>query len=276
MNNYKHILVVAISLLLSYSLFAQDLVILHTNDSHSQIEPIRTGQGAGKGGVHRRAEYYKQVKKEHKNVLILDAGDYNQGTPYFNLFKGDLEIELMNAMGVEVACLGNHEFDNGIEELTRRLKKAKFKTVCANYDFSGTPIKNEVEPYVIVNKAGKKIGIVGLLVNLRSLTMAETYNRIKFLDPIEIANKYAKFLKEEKGCDMVIALTHLGYSSRYKNAASDITLAKESENIDIIVGGHSHTYLKSEKTYKNKKGENVIVLQAGAKGEYVGRLDISF
>lgn len=257
---------------------SKELVILHTNDTHSQIEAIRSGKGKGLGGVDRRAEYFEKVRSENKNVLILDAGDWNQGTPYFTVFKGDMEIELMNALGYDVACLGNHEFDNGQEELARRLAMADFPVVCANYDFSKSPtdLDNYVKPYTIIKKGGIKIGVFGLLVNIKSVVSAKSRDGLEYKDPVEVANEVAEMLKEEEKCDLVIALSHLGYSSQNPKVASDINLAKNTRNVDIIVGGHSHTFLKSEKVYQNLDGKDVIVLQAGAKGEYVGRLDIKF
>lgn len=257
------------------AVYAQDLVILHTNDTHSQIEEIRTGKGAGTGGVHRRAEYFSRIRSEHDNVLVLDAGDYNQGTPYFTVFGGDLEMELMNSLGYDVVALGNHEFDNGVDELARRLSSARFQTVCANYDFSGTPLEEYVKPYVIVYKAGKKIGIFGLLANLKSLVSKQNTEGIVYMNPFETADKWADYLKNVEKCDLVIALSHLGYSG-YPNQPCDINLAKRSENIDIIIGGHSHTFLKSAKVYPNRTGKDVVIVQAGCQGEYVGRLDIDF
>lgn len=256
---------------------AQDLVILHTNDTHSQIEEIRTGKGAGTGGVHRRAEYFQQVLSQYgkDHVLILDAGDYNQGTPYFTVFNGDLEIEVMNALGYDVVAIGNHEYDNGVDELARRLSKAEFQTVCANYDFSGTPLESLVKPYVIVEKAGKKIGIFGLTIGLRTLVARQNLQGIVYMDAFAAADKWAEYLKKVEKCDLVIALTHLGYSG-YPDQANDVALAKDSENIDIIIGGHSHTFLKTDRVYKNRVGRDVVVVQAGAQGEWVGRFDIDF
>lgn len=255
---------------------SKELVILHTNDTHSQIETIRTGRGKGLGGVDRRAEYIDQVRKDHRNVLLLDAGDWDQGTPYFTVFKGDMEIELMNAMGYDAACLGNHEFDNGQEELARRLAMAEFPVVCANYDFSETPLADYVKPYVIIKKGGLKIGVFGLLVNINSNVSAKARQGLEFKNPVEVSNELAKMLKEEQKCDLVIALSHLGYSAYNPKAASDINLAQNTRNIDIIVGGHSHTFLKEEKIFQNLDGKDVVVLQAGAQGEYVGRLDLKF
>lgn len=256
---------------------AQDLVILHTNDTHSQIEEIRTGKGAGTGGVHRRAEYFRQVLSQYgkDHVLILDAGDYNQGTPYFTVFGGDIEIEIMNALGYDVVAIGNHEYDNGVDELARRLSKAKFQTVCANYDFSGTPLESLVKPYVIVEKAGKKIGIFGLTASLRNLVARQNLDGVVYMDAFAAADKWAEYLRKVKKCDLVIALTHLGYSG-YPDQPNDVALAKDSENIDIIVGGHSHTFLKTDRVYKNRVGRDVVVVQTGAQGEWVGRFDINF
>lgn len=277
MRRYIIGIVAAVALLSSCaSVGSKELVILHTNDTHSQIETIRSGYGKGLAGVDRRAEYFDQVRKENKNVLVLDAGDWDQGTPYFTVFKGDMEIELMNALGYDAACLGNHEFDNGQEELARRLAMAKFPIVCANYDFSETILAPYVKPYVVIKKGGLKIGIFGLLVNIKSNVSAKARKGLEYKDPIEVTNELAKMLKEEEKCDLVIALSHLGYSAQNPKAASDINLAKNTRNVDIIVGGHSHTFLKSEKIYQNPDGKDVIVLQAGAKGEYVGRLDLKF
>ena len=260
MKTRNNIISAAATLLLfaaAPSLTAQDLVILHTNDTHSQIEEVRTGKGAGTG------------------VLIVDAGDYNQGTPYFTVFGGDLEMEVMNALGYEVVAIGNHEYDNGVDELARRLSKAEFQTVCANYDFSGTALEDLVKPYVIVEKAGKKIGVFGLTVPLRTLVARQNLKGIVYMDAFASADKWADYLKNVEKCDLVIALTHLGYSG-YPDQANDVALAKDSENIDIIIGGHSHTFLKTDRVYKNRIGRDVVVVQAGAQGEWVGRFDIDF
>lgn len=250
------------------------IVILHTNDTHSQIEPMRIGSGAGFGGVERRYEYFQDVKKENKNVLILDAGDYNQGTPYFTVYKGDVEMELMNALGYDAAALGNHELDNGQEELARRLKMAKFPTLCANYDFTDTPLEDLIKPYTIFKRGGVKIGVIGVTVKLNTLVMASALEGMTYNDPIPIANDLAKMLKEEEKCDIVIVLSHLGYSSSNPNNASDLALAEKSRNIDIIIGGHSHTTLIEESIRKNLDGKDVIITQVGSRGEFVGRLDL--
>ena len=254
---------------------ARKLVILHTNDTHSQIEEIRSGNGIGKGGVHQRAEFFARIKAENENVLILDAGDYNQGTPYFTIFKGDLEVQVMNELGYEVVTLGNHEFDNGLDELARRLKNARYTTVCANYDFTDTPLRDIVKPYVIIERGGLKIGIFGITTDLKTLVAKQNIKGMVYKDAYQVTDATALKLRNELGCDLVIALTHIGYSG-YPDQLSDINLAQKTENVDIIIGGHSHTFLKSEKIYKNRAGKDVVVVQAGAKGEYVGQLEIEY
>ena len=254
---------------------ARKLVILHTNDTHSQIEEIRSGNGIGKGGVHQRAEFFARIKAENENVLILDAGDYNQGTPYFTIFKGDLEVQVMNELGYEVVTLGNHEFDNGLDELARRLKNARYTTVCANYDFTDTPLRDIVKPYVIIERGGLKIGIFGITTDLKTLVAKQNIKGMVYKDAYQVTDATALKLRNELGCDLVIALTHIGYSG-YPDQLSDINLAQKTENVDIIIGGHSHTFLKSEKIYKNRAGKDVVIVQAGAQGEYVGQLEIEY
>ena len=254
---------------------ARKLVILHTNDTHSQIEEIRSGNGIGKGGVHQRAEFFARIKAENENVLILDAGDYNQGTPYFTIFKGDLEVQVMNELGYEVVTLGNHEFDNGLDELARRLKNARYTTVCANYDFTDTPLRDIVKPYVIIERGGLKIGIFGINTDLKTLVAKQNVKGMVYKDAYQVTDATALKLRNELGCDLVIALTHIGYSG-YPDQLSDINLAQKTENVDIIIGGHSHTFLKSEKIYKNRAGKDVVIVQAGAQGEYVGQLEIEY
>lgn len=254
---------------------ARKLVILHTNDTHSQIEVVRSGKGIGKGGVHQRAEFFAKIKAENENVLILDAGDYNQGTPYFTVFKGDLEVQVMNELGYEVVTLGNHEFDNGLDELARRLRNAKYTTVCANYDFTDTPLKDIIKPYVVIERGGLKIGIFGITTDLKTLVAKQNIKGMVYEDAYEVTDAMALKLRKELGCDLVIVLTHIGYSG-YPNQLSDINLAQKTENVDIIIGGHSHTFLKSEKIYKNRAGKDVVIVQAGAQGEYVGCLEIEY
>jgi 5'-nucleotidase len=258
------------------SLFSQDLVILHTNDTHSNIEPLSSGRNKGFGGVQRRANYIDSVRKAHSNVLLLDAGDYNQGTPYFTLFKGEMEVMLYNAMGYDAVSLGNHEFDNGQQELASRLTKAKYVTLCANYDLSKTPLDTLIKPYIIIDKGGRKIGIFGLLLDLNGYVNRKARENMIYMDPVKIANKMARKLKFKEKCDLVIALTHIGFDSDNEGDISDQYLAKNSQYIDIIIGGHSHTFLERPVIIPNRLGKGVIVNQVGTAGVFVGRLDITF
>lgn len=264
----------------SLTVGAQDLVILHTNDVHSQITPQITprliGDGQGLGGYERREAYIKEVVKKHgkKNVLLLDGGDFSMGSSHFAIYKGDVEIELFNVLGYDAVCLGNHEFDRGHEELAHRLGNAKFDVLCANYDFTGSPVNNVVKPYTILKKGGRKIGIIGLILDMKNMSMSRDSKNALFINPVEVLNRVALELKTEQKCDLVIALSHCGLYTGKENNPSDEIIAAASENVDIIVGGHSHTYLEKMLTVKNSKGEDVIIVQAGANGEYVGRLDL--
>lgn len=252
------------------------LVILHTNDTHSQITPYTSENEIELGGYERREVYIKRVRGENPNLLLLDAGDFSQGTPYFTIFKGDVEIELMNALGYNAATLGNHEFDNGLEELARRCKNAKFDIVCTNIDFTGTPVEGLVKRYAIFERGGKRIGVMGTTTSLKGLVSSRSYAGIKWMHPYDILNKTALELKNKEGCDIIILLSHTGYSGSENQNPSDDLIAQNTENIDIIIGGHSHTYIEEPATYKNKMGRDVLVVTAYEKGSYVGRLDIDF
>lgn len=264
-----------VAMSLALALDAQDLVILHLNDTHSHVDAERSGKHAGRGGAIEQAAYIDDVRQEQgkKNVLLLHAGDFSQGTSYFTELNGDIEIDLMNAMGFDVITIGNHEFDNGIDELARRLGNLEADVVCANYDFTGTALEDLVEPYVIVRKAGKKIGIIGLLADLSDLVDASVSEKLKFQDPVSVAQKYATYLKEEKKCDLVICLTHLGYDGEPN---TDQELAKNVVDVDVIVGGHSHTHLDDMETFINPDGEEVIVVTDWKWGREIGRLEIDF
>lgn len=273
--NKKIYAILLFALLLGVSgLYAQDLVILHSNDTHSQIEPQTVGENKGLGGYERRENYIEKVRKEYPNVLLMDAGDYSQGTPYFTLFKGDVEIELMNALGYDVATIGNHEFDNGIAELARRVKMASFPIVCANYDFTGTALEGIIKPYTVIEKGGLKIGVIGVLTDIMSLVSPKNVKGIKYIEPYNVVNKLASKLKKKEKCDLVILLTHLGFDGGSKHAPSDDMVAAQSKDIDIIIGGHSHTYITEKKLVPNKNGKDVVIVTANEKGNYVGKLDL--
>lgn len=270
MNN-RYIIIVSILLLtFSASIFSQKkITILHTNDTHSRIEPLpETDKYApNKGGVLRRAALIDQIRQENKNVLLFDAGDFVQGTPYYNLFKGEVETKAMNLMKYDAATLGNHEFDYGLEGIRDILKWAEFPIVSSNYDFSNTILKDMLEQYIIITKDDVKIGVIGLNVKPQGLIATANYPEMEFLDPLEVGNKLAKMLKEDHKCDMVVCLSHLGYTA-------DKKLAEKSSNIDIIIGGHSHTYMKDPDIIKNAENEDILIYQTQGRGVFVGKIDI--
>lgn len=262
--------IICLLLTISCNAYSQkNLVILHTNDTHSRIEPLpetdRTSPG--KSGVVRRAKLIDQIRKENKNVLLFDAGDFLQGTPYFNLFKGEVEVKAMNLMGYDAATLGNHEFDYGLEILEKVVREANFPIVSSNYDFSQTALKNLIKPFIILKKDGVRIGVIGINIQPRGLIAAGNYEGMKFLDPVKTANEMAELLTTKYKCDMIVCLSHLGYNA-------DLNLAESTRGIDLIVGGHSHTYMKEPAIRKNLDNKEVTIFQTNGRGVYVGRLDI--
>ncbi|MAM18924.1 MAG: metallophosphatase [Christiangramia sp.] len=262
---------------LSFQSPGKHLTILHTNDVHSHIEPFgpNDGRNANMGGVARRAALIEKIRQENPNTLLLDAGDIFQGTPYFNFYGGELEFKLMSKMRYDAATIGNHDFDNGIDGLYAQLPHASFDFICSNYDFSNTVMDGHTKDHKIFNKDGIKIGVFGLGVELQGLVNQKLYKETKYLDPVEIATDMASKLKNEEKCDLVIALSHMGYD--YKNSTiSDVKLAQKTNNIDLIIGGHTHTFLDRPTVLKNKSGKNVIVNQVGCYGLYLGRLDYYF
>ena len=267
----RRVMIILCTVLFALSAGAQDLTVIHINDTHSHIDPQRSGEYIGRGGVIEQAAYIDSVRcaDGKRNVLLLHAGDYGQGTSYFTEMGGNIEIDVMNAFRFDASCLGNHEFDNGIDELARRLKNLKNDVVCANYDFSGTVLEDLVQPYTIVRKAGKKIGIIGLLTDVSSVVDSEIAKVLQYQDPAKVVNKYAEYLRDEKGCDMVICLSHLGYTEDKELAASTV-------NVDLIVGGHSHTLLHKKQIVKNPEGDDVVVVQNWKWGLNLGHLSVDF
>ena len=255
------------------------ITILHTNDTHSRVEPFEISHHryANQGGVARRATLVDRIRKENPNTLLLDAGDIFQGTPYFNYFGGELELKLMSMLKYDVATIGNHDFDNSIEGLYKQLPNANFDFVSANYDFKNTVLDTHVKPYKILWKDGIKIGIFGLGIQLEALVDPKMYKETKYIDPLEIAQDMSRILKENNACDLVICLSHLGYFYK-KNPTkiSDINLAKNTKNIDLIIGGHTHTFLPKPTVVRNSANKNVLVNQVGAYGVHLGRIDFYF
>lgn len=252
------------------------ITILHTNDLHSRIEPFPSNNSrfAGQGGMARRASLVDAIRRENSNVLLLDSGDIFQGTPYFNFFGGEIEFKLMSQMGYLASTIGNHDFDAGLDGLYKQLPHASFDFVCSNYDFSQTIMKDRVRPYKII-KAGKiKVGIFGLGIQLENLVSPSLYGKTKYLDPLGIAKEMVRDLKAKK-CDLIICLSHLGYKYQ-SNRISDIQLAQELSEIDLILGGHTHTFLDEPALVKNGEGHQTIINQVGFGGLRLGRVDFTF
>jgi len=262
---------------LSFKPASKHITILHTNDVHSHIESFgpNSGKNANLGGVARRATLVQKIRKENPNTLLLDAGDIFQGTPYFNFYGGELEFKLMSMLKYDAATLGNHDFDNGISGLYEQLPHAQFPFVISNYDFSNTIMDTKTEAYRIFEKDGLKIGIFGLGIELQGLVSKKLYKETKYLDPIEIATDMSRILKDEQQCDLVICLSHLGYQYTSQKTG-DIKLARATKDIDLIIGGHTHTFLDKPTVETNKAGKDVLVNQVGCYGVYLGRVDFYF
>lgn len=263
----------------SFSSTAKKITILHTNDVHSHIDPFGPddGRNANKGGVARRATLVESIRKENANTLLLDAGDIFQGTPYFNYYGGELEFKLMSMLKYDLATIGNHDFDNGIDGLYAQIPHAKFDFVSANYDFSNTVMDTHVKPYKIFVKNGIKIGVFGLGIQLEGLVDKNMFKETVYHNPIEIAQDMSRILKEEQACDLVICLSHIGYYyKKNPDRVSDLNLARATKDIDLIIGGHTHTFLPKPTIEKNSVGKNVLVNQVGAYGLYLGKIDFYF
>ncbi len=252
------------------------ITILHTNDVHSHIDPFPVDhpRNPSMGGVAKRANIIEQIRKEEANVLLLDAGDVFQGTPYFNYYGGELEFKLMSMMKYDLATLGNHDFDNGIDGFYAQLPHANFEFVSANYDFKNTELNGIVKPYKTFIKDEIKIGVFGLGIELKGLVEKKLYKETKYNNPIEVATDITKTLKETEKCDLIICLSHLGFDYKNeKDKVSDLKLAAATQDIDLIIGGHTHTFLDKPVVKTNKIGKQVIINQVGAYGINLGRID---
>ena len=253
------------------------LTILYTNDIHSRIEPfpINDPKFFNMGGFARRAAVIDDIKKENDNILLLDAGDIFQGTPYFNLYQGELEYKLMSLMKYDATTLGNHDFDLGIDNIEKQMPHANFSFINCNYNFSDTCLHDKISPYKIFIKNGIKIGVLGYGIELEGLVDKKMYKNTVYQNPVEIANTTAKLLKHDLGCDYIIALSHLGYKFEEKKI-SDTSMAPLTENIDLIIGGHTHSFLEHPVKIANRVGKEVYVTQVGWAGIWLGKLDVYF
>jgi 5'-nucleotidase len=252
------------------------LTILHTNDMHSRIEPFPTTdpQYPGLGGMAKRAALIDKIRASDPHVLLLDAGDIFQGTPYFNMYGGELEFKLMTMMGYDAATMGNHDFDNGLEGFHKMLPHAGFPFICSNYDFTNTILHGKTQPWKIIEKGRLKIGVIGIGIELDGLVSKENYGDTVYLDPVNSATETAMMLKCDMGCDVVICLSHLGYTYE-TSKISDIILAQESKGVDVIIGGHTHTFLNEPKILINKDMSPVLVTQAGWAGICLGKINLT-
>ncbi len=258
---------------------SRKLTVLHTNDVHSRLEPFPMdgGKYQGMGGVAARASLIRKIRNEAAHVLLLDAGDMFQGTPFFNMYKGEPEIRAMRAMGYDAATMGNHDFDGGLENFAVQTRDAGFPILVCNYDFTGTAMESGYRPYQIYKKGRLKIGVTGVGVELNGLVPDILYGNTQYLDPVMHLNRVAEKLKKEEGCDMVICLSHLGHEPRGNTAGiCDPVLARDSVFVDLIIGGHTHTFMKEPLLVKNRNGADVIVHQVGWAGILLGRLDFDF
>lgn len=253
------------------------IVILQTNDCHSQILPFNKNLAdktkADLGGFTRRVAYVKQQREKNPDLLLFDSGDFSQGSSYYNLFKGDVEIGLMNIMHYDAATIGNHEFDFGLDNMARIFKMAEFPVVCANYDFKGTVLEDIVKPYVVLKRNGLKVGVFGLSPKLEGLVVKENYGSIKYLDPVSSARDVVKILREKEKCDFVVCLSHLGWKTGDEEP-SDERLIPLTDGIDVVLGGHTHSYVTPMDMVYNSKGNNVLISQNGKSGMYISRFDI--
>jgi 5'-nucleotidase len=251
------------------------ITILHTNDTHSQIDPLPANdRNAGMGGVARRGTLVKRIRKENPNTLLIDAGDVLQGTPYFNFYKGEVEYKAMSAIGYDVGTLGNHEFDNGVEALAAALKFANFDLVSANYDVKGTVLESKVKRYVVKTVGGIRIGLFGLGVSPVALITPENFKGVTYIDPVVAAREMVKKLREEERCAFVVCMSHLGYNENAKQG--DSFVASQVDGIDFIASGHTHTFMKEPVTQTQPCGARTLIFQVGKSGIYVGRVDFTF
>ena len=277
MKRFFLTIMLTVTLLAGVQAKGRRLVILHTNDTHSCIFPLNPHLAdtmlAGRGGFIRRAEMVSRERSKHPDMLLFDSGDFSQGSPYYTLYKGDVEVGLMNLMRYDAATIGNHEFDFGVENMARLFKKADFPIVCANYDFTGTALEGVVKPYVVLKRGGLRIGVFGLSPQLDGLVMAKTCAGVKYNDPVKAANDVAKLLKEREKCDIVVCLSHLGWDII---GIDDTELMRQTRNIDIVLGGHSHSYFNALEYVENLDGREIPNDQNGKHGIYVGKITVDF
>ena len=261
--------------LMGYAQQTRQLTILHTSDTHSRIDPIPSSaadSAAGLGGIVRRATFLKQYRAVHPDLLLFDSGDFSQGTPYYTFFQGEVEVRLMNYMGYTAITIGNHEYDFGLENMARIFRMAEFPVVCANCDFTGTPLEGVVKPYTVVERQGIRIGIFGLSPRLAGLVPTDKYGDVRYLDPIATTREVVKTLREQERCEVVICLSHLGIHIK---GLSDEELVAATEGVDLLLGGHTHTVMEEPQNYLNAAGQHMTVLHSGDRGTALGEVTLT-
>lgn len=273
----KYILSIVFCAVVLVSAAQKKIEILHTNDTHSCVMPLSSSLDdtlfANRGGFLRRMNMIKEERTKNPGLLLFDSGDFSQGSPYYTLFKGEVEIGLMNMMGYDATTIGNHEFDSGLDNMAKLFKMAKFPVISSNYDVTGTPLEGIVRPYTVMKRNGIKIGVFALDRELDGLVGTNNYGSIKYLDPIKVANDMASLLKNKEKCDLVICLSHLGWESE---GMGDQMVISHSRNIDLVLGGHSHSFFKTLRYVKNLDGKEIPVDQNGKSGIYVGKITLDF
>ena len=256
---------------------SKELIILHTNDTHSCIYPLSEHLAdtmlAGRGGFIRRIAMLKEERQKDPDLLYFDSGDFSQGSPYYTLFKGDVEVGLMNQMGIDASTIGNHEFDFGLENMARIFRMANFPIICSNYDFTGTPVEGTVQRYTIIRRKGVKIGVFALDPEMEGLVAGKNCEGVRYLDPVETANEMVDLLRNKKKCDLVICISHMGWEG--KNTITDSEIIAQTRGLDLLLGGHSHTYLKQMEYVKDLDGKSVPVDQNGKHGIFIGKLRLT-
>jgi 5'-nucleotidase len=254
------------------------VTVLHTNDTHSQIDPILENDKTygGKGGVARRATLVKRVRKENPNTLLIDAGDVLQGTPYFNFYKGEVEYKAMSLIGYDAGTIGNHEFDNGVESLAKAMQFANFDIVSTNYDVRGSALESKVKTHLVKQVGGLRVGLFGLGISPVGLITPDNFKPLQYLDPVRMARGVTKLLREQEHCTLVLGMSHLGYYPDSKEGGiGDSQVAAQVDGIDFIASGHTHTFMKEPVLQKNPSGKDTIIFQVGRSGIYVGRIDFT-
>ena len=252
------------------------LFIVHTSDTHSCVEPISPNfndkEQANKGGFIRRISLFKQLREQHAGeMLTFDCGDFSQGSVYYNLYKGEVEVKLMNQMQYDAVTIGNHEFDFGLENMARIFKMATFPIVCCNYDFTGTPCEGLVKPYIVLERNGLKIGIFGIAPQPKGLIVQHNYEGMKYTKPAKAAQPIIDKLRNEEKCDVVVCLSHLGWTDEPDH---DKQFIAKTSGIDVLLGGHTHTYFKKEEYVKDKKGHQVVVDHTGKNARFIGTFEL--